>query len=245
MSNASRVVILGLLCALPLVSFAQLYKYVDEEGNVHFTDQPQSIPPQYRNGVGRARGPREQQPAIERETSGAGGDAATAQELEAAARQAAGEGRIGLAVEQRRAALRLRERIEGPDAYAMVRRHVALAELLKRQGDIRGAGEHLKTAAIIAARTRGPDSPAATVHFRDYLSVLNATGRSQEARTLEPRGAAGLLGPPASEPEGDEEEAAAEPGEAGTKKQTESPASPGPIDTQALLEQLRESGLLP
>lgn len=245
MANASKLVILGLLCALPLVSSAQLYKYVDEEGNVHFTDQPQSIPQQYRNATGRAQGLRKERPAIEREISGARGDAATARELEAAARQAAGEGRIRLAVEQQTAALRLRESIEGPDTYAMVGRHVALAELLKRQGNIRVAGEHLKAAAIIAARTRGPDSPAATVHFRDYLSVLHATGRSHEARLLEPRGAAGLLGPPASEAEADEDEAAAQPGEAQEKEQTESPASPGDLDTNALFQQLKESGLLP
>jgi len=37
-----RLIVIGLACVLSPVAVAQLYKYVDKDGKVHYTDQPPS-----------------------------------------------------------------------------------------------------------------------------------------------------------------------------------------------------------
>jgi len=62
MKRASLVVLVGFLLVSSLVSAQEIYRWVDEKGNSHFTDNPTLIPEKYRNQIKTEKMPMESPP---------------------------------------------------------------------------------------------------------------------------------------------------------------------------------------
>jgi tetratricopeptide (TPR) repeat protein len=234
---------------------AQIYKYVDENGNVHYTDQPQSIPKGSQTQLKRPRDSKgsehPQGVASQDPTAGYGPtDPRTPRALELAAERAAKAGDLDRAMDDYRAALGLWEGIQGPDGPALAECHYRLSQLWKQTGNVGEAAGHLKRAAEIRARTHGEGDPAARIYFRQYLSALRALGRHEEAAQAERNQLTRLDGPrPGADPadsEAKESEATDE--EQGKEVPASAATSPDaerlPIDLDGLLEQIEETGLV-
>jgi len=64
-----RIVLILLLLISPELSFAQAYKWIDEKGSIHFTDDILQVPERYRSEVEKIGLPEEKAPAIAEDKS--------------------------------------------------------------------------------------------------------------------------------------------------------------------------------
>jgi hypothetical protein len=134
---------------------AQTFEYVDEHGNLHYTDQPQLVPHPRSEDVDRSL-PEEQLPA-----SPADSDVLDA--LEAGARQAADRGQ----------------------AAEAATRYAELGREAQRLNDLRLASRAFLAASDSRERVAGPQDPDAARFFKKHTALLRALDEPELAQHAE------------------------------------------------------------